>query len=272
MRTNKEMREEAWKVVRGKWLWRMLSAGLLLNLIGQCVVGFVKYLYKDLEIPTWVGFLQSKAEAIRGGLDLTLPSAAAGWRMTGASAFELFINCLFAAILAFGCAGVALKAVRNDEKEWLPEAFAGYRRPLDVTWFIFLLNLRVFLWSLLFVIPGIVAAYRYRQAWYLKVENPEWSAAKCLAESGNMMKGCKWRAFSFDLSYAGWALAAILMLSGAALFPAGGADGALAGAIGGILGLGAMLLIGFALCYYLTGRTVFYREIKALRQADTAKE
>lgn len=270
MRTNQEMRDEAWKIVRGKWFWRMLSAGLLLNLIGQLAMGIVNYLYKDMEIPTWVGFLQSKVEALRSGMNLTLPSSAAGWRMTGASAFEIFVYCLFAAIMAFGIAGIALKAIRNDEKEWFPEAFAGYRRPLDVTWFFMLLNLKVLLWSLLFVIPGVVAAYRYRQAWYLKVENPSWSASKCLSESGKMMNGYKWRAFAFDMSYSGWIALLVVMAGATAVITTTGSG--LSALVGGFLGLGTTLLVGFLLCYYFMGRTVFYREVKASRPTDGANE
>jgi len=263
MRSNKEMREEAWKVVRGKWFWRMVSAGLLLNCIAQLVLGLIKYLYKDMEIQTWTGFLQSKLQALQGGLDLTVPSTVAGWRMTGASVFELFFTYLFGAILAFGLAVVVLKAIRDDEKSWFSDAFGGYRRPLEVTWFLVLMNLRVFLWSLLLFIPGLVAIYRYRQAWYVKVENPDWSASRCLAESGKMMKGYKWRAFEFDCSYLGWFLLLIVSVSTGTILTLSFSGNSVLAAAGGMVVFASLALFAYVVCYYFVGRAVFYREVKA---------
>ena len=64
----------------------------------------------------------------------------------------------------------------------------------------------VFLWSLLLVVPGIIAAYRYRQALYLLLDHPEKSAWQCLRESGALMRGHKWELFVLDLSFLGWML------------------------------------------------------------------
>ncbi len=60
------------------------------------------------------------------------------------------------------------------------------------------------LWSLLFVIPGIIAAYRYRMALYLLLDHPELSVMQCIRESKRMMKGHKWELFVMDLSFLGW--------------------------------------------------------------------
>ena len=54
--------------------------------------------------------------------------------------------------------------------------------------------------------PGIVAAYRYRQALYLLLDHPERSAWQCLRESGELMSGHKWELFVLDLSFLGWAM------------------------------------------------------------------
>ena len=61
------------------------------------------------------------------------------------------------------------------------------------------------LWSLLFVIPGIIAAYRYRMALYLLLDHPEMSVMQCIQESKRMMKGHKGELFVMDLSFLGWA-------------------------------------------------------------------
>lgn len=68
----------------------------------------------------------------------------------------------------------------------------------------------VFLWSLLFVIPGIVAAYRYRMSVYLMLDHPEMGIMECIAESKRMMHGRKAELFVLDLSFLGWAILAII--------------------------------------------------------------
>ncbi|MDD6195170.1 MAG: DUF975 family protein [Lachnospiraceae bacterium] len=71
---------------------------------------------------------------------------------------------------------------------------------------LFLVDLFTFLWSLLFVIPGIIKAYEYRMIPYLLAEYPDMSREEVFATSKKMMTGNKWKAFVFDLSYFGWFL------------------------------------------------------------------
>ena len=65
-------------------------------------------------------------------------------------------------------------------------------------------DLYTFLWSLLFIIPGIVKAYEYRMVPYLLAENPMMSKEEAFAASKQMMDGQKWRTFVLDLSFFGW--------------------------------------------------------------------
>ena len=67
-------------------------------------------------------------------------------------------------------------------------------------------DLYTFLWSLLFIIPGIVKAYEYRMVPYLLAENPMMSKEEAFAASKQMMDGQKWRTFVLDLSFFGWIL------------------------------------------------------------------
>ena len=62
----------------------------------------------------------------------------------------------------------------------------------------------IFLWSLLFIIPGIIAAYRYRQAIYILIDNPDMGPNACITASKKMMKGHKWELFCLDLSFIIW--------------------------------------------------------------------
>lgn len=68
----------------------------------------------------------------------------------------------------------------------------------------------VFLWSLLFVIPGIVAVYRYAMMPYILAENPDMSVMDAMRKSKEMMYGNKWRLFCLHFSFIGWTLLAAL--------------------------------------------------------------
>lgn len=70
----------------------------------------------------------------------------------------------------------------------------------------FLRGLYVFLWSLLFVIPGIIAGYSYAMTPYLMVDFPELTASEAIQKSKELMDGHKGDLFVLDISFFGWAI------------------------------------------------------------------
>ena len=75
----------------------------------------------------------------------------------------------------------------------------------------------IFLWSLLLVVPGVIAHYRYSQAIYLLIDDPTKSPVRCLRESRQMMAGHKMELFELDLSFIGWYLLSIFPALGYAV-------------------------------------------------------
>ena len=71
---------------------------------------------------------------------------------------------------------------------------------------IFLTGLYIALWSLLFIIPGIIKSFSYAMAPYILAEHPEMTASEAITESRHMMDGNKWRLFCLDFSFIGWSL------------------------------------------------------------------
>lgn len=65
-------------------------------------------------------------------------------------------------------------------------------------------DLFTFLWSLLFVIPGIVKSYEYKMVPYLLAEYPDMDRKEVFARSRDMMYGQKWNTFVLDLSFIPW--------------------------------------------------------------------
>ncbi|MBD9226094.1 MAG: DUF975 family protein [Clostridiales bacterium] len=69
-----------------------------------------------------------------------------------------------------------------------------------------LMGVFVFLWACLFIVPGIIAAYRYRFALYNLCENPELGVMEALAMSKAQTKGYKLDLFVLDVTFLGWSL------------------------------------------------------------------
>ena len=75
---------------------------------------------------------------------------------------------------------------------------------LNVVKTMFLRDLFTILWTLLFVIPGIIKTYEYRMIPYIVAENPDITSSEAFELSKKMMKGNKWKTFVLDLSFIGW--------------------------------------------------------------------
>lgn len=80
------------------------------------------------------------------------------------------------------------------------------RQPGDVIVAGVLYNVFVFLWALLFVIPGIVKSYAYSMTFYILNDNPGMTATDAIKESQRMMQGHKLELFLLHLSFIGWFL------------------------------------------------------------------
>lgn len=73
-----------------------------------------------------------------------------------------------------------------------------------------LIGIFTFLWTLLFIIPGIIASYSYTMAPYILLEHPGLSAKEAITYSKQMMKGHKFELFVLQLSFILWALLGIV--------------------------------------------------------------
>ena len=98
-----------------------------------------------------------------------------------------------------------IKAFEEDAgfKELMFAYDNGYKNVVKI---LFMRDLKVFLWSLLLIIPGIVKAYEYRMVPYLLAEHPNLSEEEVFHLSREMMDGNKGAAFVLDWSFFGWEL------------------------------------------------------------------
>lgn len=113
--------------------------------------------------------------------------------------------------LIVGCYRFFLQNSRGPAR--LNELGAGFQDDWgNVILVMFLKNLFIALWSLLFIVPGFVKAYSYRMVPYLLKEHPELKGTQVITISRQMMNGHKGRAFVLDLSFLGWIILSALTI------------------------------------------------------------
>lgn len=86
-------------------------------------------------------------------------------------------------------------------------ALDGY---LHKVWTLFLMEVKILLWALLLIVPGIIKSFAYAMTPYILVDHPEYSASEAIAASEEMMKGHKFDLFWLYLSFIGWIFLAII--------------------------------------------------------------
>ena len=113
---------------------------------------------------------------------------------------------LFVGVLTFGFMRYCLRLSRGEKEVGVDELVSAFPMFWKVVGLNLYTGLLTFLWSLLLVIPGLVAVYRYRMAPLLLIDHPDWSIGKCVSESKRLMKGEKLNLFVLDWSFFGWTL------------------------------------------------------------------
>jgi len=104
----------------------------------------------------------------------------------------------------------------------------------------------ILLWTMLFVIPGIIACHSYALTPYILIDHPELSANEAIRKSKEMMDGNKWRLFCMQFSFIGWSLLCAFFT----------------------LGIGYLWLMP----YIEAANAAFYREIAGKKAVEPAKE
>ena len=106
-----------------------------------------------------------------------------------------------------------------DENSDVAEIAYGYdHNYLNNVKILFMRDLQLAGWFLLFIIPGIVKCYEYRMIPYLLAEDPTMSKAEVFARSKEMMNGQKWKTFLLDLSFLGWDILSLWTLGLLSIF------------------------------------------------------
>lgn len=119
--------------------------------------------------------------------------------------------------LKLGCNAFFLKNADDSTTKVgaIKDGFNPYLRNVKA---LFRRDFFIFLWSLLFIIPGIIKAIEYRLVPYILAENPEMTGKEAMERSKQLMTGHKWESVVMDLSFIGWILVGCLTLGIALIF------------------------------------------------------
>lgn len=120
--------------------------------------------------------------------------------------------------LEYGLTVFILKFTRHEEVDY-DEVFKYYSKFVPIFLLGLLTSIFIGLWSLLLIVPGIIASLSYSQSIYIMIDGEE-EPKKCIDKSKQMMYGYKWDYFNFMLSFIGWYLLCIVTLGIALVYVA----------------------------------------------------
>ena len=126
---------------------------------------------------------------------------------------------VIAGAVSYGLARATTNIARGQEKVNILDIFKGFTEGFLRTFLLGLMtNLFIALWSLLFLIPGIVKSYSYAMAPFIMQDDPSKNWKQCIDESREMMNGHKAQLFWLEFSFIGWIILGMLCFGVGLLF------------------------------------------------------
>ncbi|MBR0600144.1 DUF975 family protein [Sinanaerobacter chloroacetimidivorans] len=113
--------------------------------------------------------------------------------------------------MSLGYAMFGISLFRKRETS-VAEVFYGFEKFGKALGLYIVMSIFIFLWTLLLIIPGIIAAYRYSLCFFILADNPNIGIMDAIRESKRMMRGNKWKMFCLMLSFIGWGILCIFTL------------------------------------------------------------
>lgn len=192
----------------------VLRSALLYLLLTNWVTLLVSLLQNNPLDALYNQMLDAISSGSAAAIDGVLQTAPTLFQTTGAK-FTLFLSILvflYTLVLDYGYSSYALALYRGGQPSY-GALFSRFSMGGKIILLSLLLFLCTYLWSLLFLIPGIIAWYRYRMSRYVLLDHPEMSIFTAWGHSKKMMYGHKSQLFLVDLSFLLWVAAAYVATS-----------------------------------------------------------
>lgn len=121
------------------------------------------------------------------------------------------VSIIISGPMALGLSLFTLSISRGKTAE-IYQIFQGFNKFILTLKTYLLMILYVILWSLLLIIPGIIAAISYSQIFFILADGDATSATEALEKSKKMMDGYKWKFVLLELRFVGWFILSVLTL------------------------------------------------------------
>ncbi len=187
----KEFRTLARDTLCGKW-----GVAVAVCLVAGLLVSTVPSLFMGTSTGDFVESIMSQ--------DLEAMMVASTRYLSG-TWIATIISFILSGIVNLGMSDFFTRMVKGEPIAF-KQLFGHFKRIWDGICMTFMVGLFTYLWSLLFIIPGIIAAYRYAMVPFLMAEFPDLGVMDAIRESKRLMQGNKWRLFCLNFSFFGWAL------------------------------------------------------------------
>ncbi len=167
---------------------------------GMAILGYVLYFALVMSFSAFI-FAGTFFVGAIGSASGTDTSSALSSMQFVSKLVELLVSGAF----MVGLCSFYLVIVQESEGR-LEALFTGFRRFWKSFGACFLYTLFIILWSLLFIIPGIIAFFRYAMVFFIIADDEDCGALEAISRSKEMMKGNKWKYFCLNWRFFWWGL------------------------------------------------------------------
>lgn len=188
----KEIKARAKELVKGR-LWDFWKGYLLYGIL----IGIISSAFEII----------LRVDSLKACLiPITIGNETACYMTTGSLIVEIIsgVVSVITAFLALGYVFYVMRYARNESLD-VNDIFKYKKMYIPTFLLIFFITLFTSLWSLLLIVPGIIASLSYTMSSYIYCDQ-ELKPLECIKASKKMMKGHKWDYFIFNLSFVGWAI------------------------------------------------------------------
>ena len=208
MKTNTQFKNEALAALKGNWGKAVLATLVYALLVGLAVGPST---WQTIETQAYVQEHVSGSSVYAAASLIQDPAyQLLQKKQTGTSAFTFLIEVFLIFPLLVGFANAFRVLLVKADNDILPNTFKigfsnYWHKVLGMLHMVILIGL----WSLLFLIPGIIKGFSYAMTPFILEENPELGTQQAIHRSRMMMRGHKFDLFWLYLSFIGWGILCI---------------------------------------------------------------
>ena len=210
MKTNQQFKNEALAALRGNW-----GKAVLLTLVYLILVGIAAgpVSYQSVQMETYMQENGARTVYQMASLMQDPEYLAMAQRLNGTSGLTTLVSILLIFPFAVGFLNSLRKLLVTGDNNLVPNAFhIAFSNYWHKVWAMLWAYILTVLWSLLFIIPGIIKSFSYAMTPFIIEEYPERTATEAIHRSRMMMRGHKFDLFWLLLSFIGWGILNIFTL------------------------------------------------------------